>query len=239
MQNRWNGEFNHWPLAEALSWRMEFGGTLGNAFTELAVLLEAPEDCRVVANGFAYKHACEGNEIVPWRRWIDPPTSHDPTKFGLATMPRGEWSNLMPQTNEAGQVTSDLKCKTCRLIAWGGVEFLDRYTLVNAWLQKFGLAESLPEHSTANARAGIRTNHEANAETAAGEWIAARGREWREHGGKRLQKNEALKQVTDVVADRGALSDKAFERAWAGNAPSEWRKAGRPSKGEKSPPPEI
>jgi hypothetical protein len=79
------------------------------------------------------------------------------------------------------------------------------------------------------APSGIRTNREAAAEAACRKWIS-------ELGERPANKDAAFELAKTAVESTGPLSRKAFERAWAIEAPAKWKQGGRR---KKSPPPEI
>jgi hypothetical protein len=76
------------------------------------------------------------------------------------------------------------------------------------------------------APSGIRTNREAAAEAACRKWIS-------ELGERPARKDAAFELAKTAVESTGPLSRKAFERAWAIEAPAKWKQGGRRGK---SPP---
>src|SRR5205814_10034121 len=76
------------------------------------------------------------------------------------------------------------------------------------------------ERAMALHPAGIRTTTDERVEAACGDWIApltARPR----------NKEAAFADAKAAVAHIGALSRKAFDRAWASRAPPDWKHPGR------------
>jgi hypothetical protein len=69
---------------------------------------------------------------------------------------------------------------------------------------------------------GTRTNRALAAEEACRQWIAGLK--------ERLTKDTAFVRAQDAVKEIGPLSRKAFERAWAGSAPADWKRGGRHKK---------
>jgi hypothetical protein len=67
---------------------------------------------------------------------------------------------------------------------------------------------------------GIRTNRAEDAEAACGDWI-------RKLAERPTNKAAAFERAKAEVAFVGPLSGKAFDRAWARSAPTEWKRAGR------------
>jgi hypothetical protein len=120
----------------------------------------------------------------------------------------------------------------------------DREQVLRSWPDPVsGLPDSSEPSSVASSlawdlpkqfprKAGIRTTGQADAETECGKWILKRGQEWKAGREDRLRKPDALEQGRDAVKNRGHLSEKAFERAWAANAPEEWKRAGAPKGGK-------
>lgn len=81
--------------------------------------------------------------------------------------------------------------------------------------------EVTTERTVASLVAGIRTTTDEKAETACGEWIAKLAERPR-------NKDTAFAEAKAALANIGALSRKAFDRAWANRAPDDWKKPGRP-----------
>jgi hypothetical protein len=83
--------------------------------------------------------------------------------------------------------------------------------------------EVATECTVASHASGTRTTTDERVETACGEWIAVLKERPR-------NKETAFAEVKAAVAHIGALSYKAFDRAWANRAPGDWKKPGRPKK---------
>ena len=77
--------------------------------------------------------------------------------------------------------------------------------------------------TVASHASGTRTTTDQKVEVACGEWIAALTKRPR-------NKETAFREAKAAVAHIGALSYKAFDRAWANRAPDDWKKPGRPKK---------
>jgi len=83
--------------------------------------------------------------------------------------------------------------------------------------------EVATERRAASRASGTRTTTDEKVEVACGEWIAALAQRPR-------NKETAFAEAKAAVAHIGALSYKAFDRAWANRAPGDWKKPGRPKK---------
>jgi hypothetical protein len=79
-------------------------------------------------------------------------------------------------------------------------------------------SDSVPA-SEENTPSGIRTNRAAAAEQACGRFIS-------DLTERPANKDTAFKDAKTAVKSIGQLSRKAFERQWAINIRSEWKKAG-------------
>jgi hypothetical protein len=77
--------------------------------------------------------------------------------------------------------------------------------------------------TVASHASGTRTTTDQKVEVACGEWIAALT-------GRPRNKETAFGEAKAAVAHIGALSYKAFDRAWANRALDDWKKPGRPKK---------
>jgi hypothetical protein len=91
------------------------------------------------------------------------------------------------------------------------------------WLQnRLRSKESSSEanQSPTAISAGSRTNKAKSAEEECGQWIAKLTE-------RPASKDHAFTQAKVAVEATGPLSRKAFERAWADNAPLHWKRAGR------------
>lgn len=90
---------------------------------------------------------------------------------------------------------------------------------------------SLPSHDRERAGVdpvpwhpiGARTNNAEKAELACGEWLAGLAE-------RPENKEAAFEAAKAAVAKTGPLSRKAFDRAWANNIPSEWKRPGQRKK---------
>jgi hypothetical protein len=80
---------------------------------------------------------------------------------------------------------------------------------------------TMPEHvAPALPPSGIRTTQAEKAEEACRTWVSGLS-------GRPANKDKAFESAQAAIT---GLSRKAFDRAWANAAPSDWRKAGRPKK---------
>ena len=83
--------------------------------------------------------------------------------------------------------------------------------------------EVTTERAMALHPTGIRTTTDERVEAACGDWIAAPTERPR-------NKETAFADAKAAVEHIGALSRKAFDRAWARRAPPEWKHPGRPAR---------
>jgi hypothetical protein len=134
-QFRTAGVWSHWPLADALRWRMQRGCTVDHAMTELRVLMRRDPE-----NLFATGVLIGSNPLRP-RGWDFPP--YEP--FGapnrlpqntpnLGRVPGEDWGDLKAVVDSRQQPTSRLDYISTWSEAWDFVEF-DKTRLMIAWMR--------------------------------------------------------------------------------------------------------
>jgi hypothetical protein len=137
-----SGTWSHWPLADALSWRLQWKGiTLEVAFDELRHLC-------VNTPGLFATGVLIGSHPARPRGWDFPPYEPYATPNrvphntpNLGRVPAEDWEDLEPVTDQEAHPTNRLRYKSAKLEAWDHIE-LDKTTLVNTWLELMGRPES-------------------------------------------------------------------------------------------------
>ena len=136
-----SGYWAHWPLAEALSWRMEFGCSLHTAFKELVELMCQDPD-RMFGTGVLI-----GSHPLRPRGWDFPPYEPfaTPNRLpfntpNLGRVPFEDWCDLEPTTDSDGRPTNKARWASAKVDAWDYIE-LDRHTLMKAWLEYMARSE--------------------------------------------------------------------------------------------------
>jgi hypothetical protein len=127
-----SGIFLHWPLADALAWRMQWKCSPTDAFNELAKLCR---EGRVYSIGIYVESHPErptGWDFPTYRPFIDPPASIPIGTPGLGMIPADHWLDFCPVLDPDQRPTSGLDYASIRLRAWRKVEF-ERNRLVMAW----------------------------------------------------------------------------------------------------------
>ena len=82
---RWSGATIHWPLADALKWRLQFGGTLNEALDELVALCAAGK-AEAIGRAAGHHPAKPNWEPSYHRPFIDRPYSGGFGLSGLSVM---------------------------------------------------------------------------------------------------------------------------------------------------------
>jgi hypothetical protein len=134
-RNIWSGIKLHWPLADALAWRLQWQCSLNEAFGELAqICLEGRVQAIGVSIG-SHPERPSDWDFPSYLPFVDPPSAIPVGTPGLGLIPADHWSDFCPVLDHDQHPTSGLDYASVRLPAWRNVEF-DRDALVLVWRPK-------------------------------------------------------------------------------------------------------
>ena len=146
----YSGMWSHWPLADALTWRLQFGGTVDAGFKELQglVRLHAKDPEPLFATGVLVgSHPLRpvGWDFPPYQPFATPHTL-PPSTPNLGRIPTEEWTDFELVIDSEGRPTRGVRYASAKSVAWDYIEF-DRTTLMSASLEFMARADQ-----TASAR---------------------------------------------------------------------------------------
>jgi len=132
------GNWIHWPIGDALRWRMQFGCSIEQAVKELCLLMrQEPKDFQrdlFVTGVFVRSHPARPVDWnFPPREFLITPSRLAPGAPHLGRTPGDHWDDLEPVVDADEQPTNALRWVSVKLIAWKHVE-CDQDRLIIAWM---------------------------------------------------------------------------------------------------------